>query len=318
MILERIEQPCLVLVGPTAIGKTELSLTLARRFGCEIVSVDSMQVYRHMDIGTAKASLKEQAEIPHHLIDIVDPDTAYDAACFARDGLQAVRQIHARGKIPLLTGGTGLYLRALFEGIFPGVPVDEALRQQLRQRLLDEGVSKLHEELKLCDRYSALKIHPNDAQRLLRALEIFYISGIPWSEHIRRHKNQAGTLFTHVLQLGLTTEREILYQRINKRSDIMLDSGLEKEVRHLLAMGYDKSLKSLGSIGYRHMINYIDGVWSREETRRLLARDTRRYAKRQYTWFSTLPDLQWFDVNDQQKIISTTDAWLGKFSYNEE
>ncbi len=316
MTFERIEQPCLVLVGPTAIGKTELSLTLARRFDCEIVSVDSMQVYRHMDIGTAKASLVERAEIPHHLIDIVDPDHPYDAACFARDGLQAVRKIHARGKIPLLTGGTGLYLRALFEGIFPGVPVDDDIRQKLKQRLLVEGSSKLHEELKLCDRFSAIKIHPNDTQRLLRALEIFYVSGTPWSEHIRRHKNQAGILFTNVLQVGLTTKREILYQRINRRCNIMLDAGLEKEVRHLLAIGYDKSLKSLGSIGYRHMINYIDGVWSWDETRRLLARDTRRYAKRQYTWFSNLPNLQWFDVNDQQKIISTADVWFDTFSHN--
>ena len=142
--------------------------------------------------------LAERAEIPHHLIDIVDPDEPYDAASFAEDGLQAIRQIHARGKIPLLTGGTGLYLRALFEGIFPGVPVDEEIRQKLKQRLLAEGSSKLHEELKLCDRISAIRIHPNDTQRLLRALEVFYVSGIPWSEHIRRHKKQAeGVLFTN-------------------------------------------------------------------------------------------------------------------------
>lgn len=318
MTVKRIEQPCLVLVGPTAIGKTDLSLTLARRFGCEIISVDSMQVYRFMDIGTAKASLAERAEIPHHLIDIVDPDESYDAACFAGDGLRAVRQIHARGKIPLLTGGTGLYLRALFEGIFPGVPVNESIRQQLKQRLLVEGASTLHEELNLYDRFSAVKIHPNDSHRLLRALEIFYVSGIPWSEHISRHKKQNDDLFANVLQIGLTTEREILYQRINSRCDIMLDSGLEEEVRNLLAMGYDKSLKSFGSIGYRHMINYIDGIWSWEETKRLLARDTRRYAKRQYTWFSNLQDLQWFDVDDQQNIISTADAWLSTFSDNKK
>lgn len=318
MTIERVEQPCLVLVGPTAIGKTDLSLTLARRFGGEIVSVDSMQVYRHMDIGTAKASLAERAEIPHHLIDIVDPDVPYDAACFARDALQAVRQIHGRGKIPLLTGGTGLYLRALLEGIFPGVPVDEDIRQKLKLRLLTEGPLKLHEELKVCDRVSATRIHPNDSQRLLRALEIFAVSGIPWSIHISRHTRQAGVLFTNALQIGLTTEREIIYQRINRRCNMMLDSGLEKEVRHLLAMGYDKSMKSLGSIGYRHMINFIEGTWSWEETKRLLARDTRRYAKRQYTWFSNLPDLQWFDINDPQKIICTASAWFREFSKNNQ
>ena len=250
MTPEIIEQPCLVLVGPTAIGKTDLSLTLARQYGCEIISVDSMQVYRHMDIGTAKASPGERAEIPHHLIDIVDPDENYDAARFAVDALHAIRDIHSRGKIPLLTGGTGLYLRALFEGIFPGVPVDEETRRNLKERLIAEGSSKLHEELCVCDSVSAKRIHTNDSQRLLRALEVFYVSGVPLSEHIVTHKNQAeGVHFTNALQIGLTTDRKILYQRINKRCDAMLESGLEDEVRKLLAMGYDKELKAFGSIG---------------------------------------------------------------------
>ncbi len=315
MTVERIEQPCLVLVGPTAIGKTDLSLTLARRYGCEIVSVDSMQVYRYMDIGTAKASCDERAEIPHHLIDIVDPDEPYDSARFAEDGLQAIRNIHSRNKIPLLTGGTGLYLRALLDGIFPGVPVDEQIRNMLKERLLVEGSSRLHEELSLCDRISATRIHENDTQRLLRALEVFYVSGIPWSEHIHRHKQEtAGGLFANALQLGLTTDRANLYQRINARCAIMLKSGLEEEVRNLLAMGYDRSLNAFGSIGYRHMINYIDEQWTWDETIHLLARDTRRYAKRQYTWFSKLPDLRWFDVNEQQNIVHTVDSWFTKFS----
>jgi tRNA dimethylallyltransferase len=308
---EIIELPCLVLVGPTAIGKTELSLTLARRYGCEIVSVDSMQVYRYMDIGTAKASLRERSEIAHHLIDIVDPDENYDAARFAIDGLNAILDIHSRGKIPLLTGGTGLYLRALFEGIFPGVPVDEETRRKLKDRLLAEGSSKLHEELSLCDSISAKRIHPSDTQRLLRALEVFHVSGVPWSEHITVHKKQKkGVLFTNALQLGLTTDRKKLYQRINNRCDAMLASGLENEVRKLLAMGYDRSLKAFGSIGYRHIINYIEGSWTKEDTVRLLARDTRRYAKRQYTWFSKLTALQWFDVDEKEKILQTVEAWF--------
>lgn len=308
-----IKKPCLVLVGPTAIGKTDLSLTFARRYDCEIVSVDSMQVYRHMDIGTAKASLSERSEIPHHLIDIVDPDENYDAARFATDGLHAIREIHSRGKIPLLTGGTGLYLRALLEGIFPGVPVDEETRRMLRERLLTEGPSKLHKELSVCDSISAKRIHINDSQRLLRALEVFYVTGVPWSEHLVAHNNQSqGVRFANALQLGLTTDRKKLYQRINRRCDTMLDLGLEDEVRKLLAMGYDPKLKSLGSIGYRHMINYIEGNWTKDETVRLLARDTRRYAKRQYTWFSKLTDLQWFDVNEKHKILETTDTWFAK------
>ncbi|MCP4338949.1 MAG: tRNA (adenosine(37)-N6)-dimethylallyltransferase MiaA [Desulfobulbaceae bacterium] len=313
MTPEIIEQPCLVLVGPTAIGKTDFSLTLARQYGCEIISVDSMQVYRHMDIGTAKASPDERAEIPHHLIDIVDPDENYDAARFAVDALHAIRDIHSRGKIPLLTGGTGLYLRALFEGIFPGVPVDEETRRILKKRLLTEGSSKLHEELCMCDSLSAKRIHANDTQRLLRALEVFYVSGVPLSEHIVTHKNQAeGVHFTNALQIGLTTDRKILYQRINRRCDAMLESGLEDEVRKLLAMGYDKELKAFGSIGYRHILNYIDGHWTKDEAVRLLARDTRRYAKRQYTWFSKLNALQWFDVDEKKKNLRTVASWFAQ------
>lgn len=308
-----ITKPCLVLVGPTAIGKTDLSLCLARRHGCEIVSVDSMQVYRYMDIGTAKASPSERAEIPHYLIDIIDPDEDYDAARFAKQSLQAIRDIHSRDKIPLLTGGTGLYLRALIDGIFPGVPGDEKIRQTLKVRLLTEGASKLHEELSICDSISAERIHENDTQRLLRALEVFYVSGVPWSKHIARHKKQIeGVRFTNVLQLGLTTDRDILYQRINKRCDRMLKCGLEDEVKNLLAMGYDRALKPFSSIGYRHMINYIDGHWTKDEAVRLLARDTRRYAKRQYTWFSKLRALQWFDVAEKQKVLDTVQVWLGK------
>ncbi len=317
MTVERVEQPCLVLVGPTAIGKTDLSLTLARRYGCEIVSVDSMQVYRYMDIGTAKASAAERTEIPHHLIDVVDPDEPYDSASFAEDGLLAIRNIHSRGKIPLLTGGTGLYLKALLGGVFPGVPGDAAIRQRLKERMFAEGALKLHEELMACDRISATRVHPNDTQRLLRALEVFHVSGVPWSEHICRHKKQVeGLVFTNTLHLGLTIDRANLYQRINRRCEIMLDSGLEEEVRQLLGRGYDRTLKPFGSIGYRHIINYIEGHWSREETERLFARDTRRYAKRQYTWFSKIPDLQWFNVNEQQKIIDTVDTWFDKFSHN--
>lgn len=310
-----ISKPCLVLVGPTAIGKTDLSLGLARNYDCEIISVDSMQVYRYMDIGTAKASVGERAEIPHHLIDIVDPDEDYDAARFAKESLQAIQDIHLRDKIPLLTGGTGLYLRALLDGIFPGVPGDEEIRRTLQVRLLKEGASNLHKELSLCDSISAKRIHTNDTQRLLRALEVFHVSGKPWSLHLARHKKEAeGVRFTNILQLGLTTDRDTLYQRINKRCANMLELGLEDEVQNLLAMGYDRSLKPFSAIGYRHMINFIDGHWTKDEAVRLLARDTRRYAKRQYTWFSKIADLQWFDVDKKQQVLDTVRIWLAQLN----
>lgn len=306
-----IQEPLLVLVGPTAIGKTDLSLTLSHQHNCEIVSVDSMQVYKYMDIGTAKVSVQERAEIPHHLIDIVLPNQDYDAAKFAEDSLQAIREIHSRNKIPLLTGGTGMYLRALLEGIFHGVPVNREIRNKLNQRLEEEGCSKLHEELAACDSISAKRIHQKDTQRLLRALEIFYSSGTPWSEHLDQHKNSKDKpKFANVLQLGLTCDRAILYERINQRCNAMLDAGLEKEVRELLSMGFQENLKCFSAIGYRHMLNHINGEWTTEELNHFLARDTRRYAKRQYTWFSKMEELIWFDVAERKNILQKVEEWL--------
>lgn len=305
-----IDKPVLALVGPTAIGKTDLSLLLAERFHCEIVSVDSMQVYRSMDIGTAKVSCEERARIPHHLIDVVDPDEEYDAACFVRDALQAIEDIHGRGRVPLLTGGTGLYLRALIEGLFSGIGHFPEIREQLQQRLINDGNEKLHEELTVYDCCSAERINVNDTHRLLRALEIYLGTGKPWSEHIKEHQRQRSSLFANILQIGLTCERALLYRRIDLRTSLMLGSGLEEEVRGLIAKGYSPQLKAMQAIGYRHMSNYLSHIWSMEETERLLARDTRRYAKRQYTWFSAIPDLEWFDVQDQKGIIRRIDAWM--------
>ena len=180
---EHISQPVLVLIGPTAIGKTELSLRLSETFGCEIISVDSMQVYRYMDIGTAKIPVPERRAIPHHLIDIVNPDEQYDAVQFASDCLRAIKNIHDRSAIPLLTGGTGLYLRSLKEGFFGDAPADSDIRRKLFKRLEKEHVNVLHDELFLCDRESALKIHPNDISRIVRALEVFLSTGMPLSVH---------------------------------------------------------------------------------------------------------------------------------------
>jgi tRNA dimethylallyltransferase len=270
-----------------------------------------MQVFRHMDIGTAKATVAERKRVVHHLIDIVDPNENYDAARYRDDALKSIRDIHGRGKIPLITGGTGLYLRALLNGIFPGVPADETIRQNLQQRLQVEGSSKLYEELRTIDCISAGKIEINDHHRLLRALEVFYISGIPWSEHLEEHRKMPPeTVFTNILQIALTCERKELYSRINQRCQNMIDMGLEQEVKNLLQMGYDKSLKVFSSIGYRHIIKYLDGEWSLEEMLYYLARDTRRYAKRQYTWFSKMIDLRWVSVTESEGLFRDIDSWL--------
>lgn len=302
--------PILILVGPTAIGKTALSLDLAERFNCEIISVDSMQVYKYMDIGTAKVSLQERQRIKHHLIDIAMPDEVYDASRFAKDATAAIKEIQSRNKIPLLTGGTGLYLRALQQGIFPGVPENIEIRDGIKKRLGREGASKLHEELSTVDSQSASRIHENDSQRLIRALEVYYSTGLPWSEHLEKHKKNRDCKYNNMLEIGLTTKRSSLYDRINKRSQIMVESGLESEVKTLLEMGYSQDLNSMGSIGYRHMVNYIDGTWQHKEMVEILARDTRRYAKRQYTWFAKNDSINWFEVTDTSKIIEKVDAWF--------
>ena len=295
----------LVLCGPTAVGKTELSLQIAERFSCEIVGVDSMQIYRHMDIGTAKPTVAERSRIPHYLIDIVDPDEDYTLGTFVRDAEEAIQSIYSHKNIPLLTGGTGLYLKGLLNGVFDELVGSEkesattpkktdTIKQNLRKRLAEEGSKKLHNELAEFDPESAQRIHPNDVQRILRGLEIFYSTGIPWSKHLANQSQK--NLRYQALKIGLTRPRKELYARIDLRVQQMAEQDLLTEVKNLLAMGYDNKLKSMQSIGYRHMINFIEGNWSWEQTLEFLARDTRHYAKRQYTWFNNDPEIIWHDV----------------------
>jgi tRNA dimethylallyltransferase len=299
-----------VLIGPTAVGKTELSLELAERFGCEIISMDSMQVYRHMDIGTAKPSPEERARVPHHLIDIVNPDEQYNAALFVRDALAAIDAAAAAGRVPLLTGGTGLYLKALTGGLFDMKDsIDGGVRSGLRLRLREEGREELHAELRRLDPESAARIHVNDTQRLLRALELVKSTGRTWSSLLR---NQAGppARFHAMLQVGLRCERPLLYNRIERRAEAMLSGGLIEEVRRLHAMGYHAGLPAMQAIGYRHAGNYLAGYWDRKETLRLLVRDTRRYAKRQMTWFASNSAIRWFAREDRQGVLKNTGKWL--------
>ncbi len=304
-----INNPVLVLVGPTAIGKTALSIELANKFNCEIISMDSMQVYRYMDIGTAKVTKDEQQGIPHHLLDIVNPDENYDASLFCRDAIIAIEDIHSRGKNVLLTGGTGLYLQALIEGLFQGPPGDEVIRAELQLEFEEQGAEKLYSRLHEVDPESAQRIHLNDTYRVLRALEVYKSTGKPLSAHFNEQEKQF--VFNDIMQVGLTCERERLYQRINLRTKIMIEQGFEKEVRGLIDKGYSEELKSMGSIGYKHMINYIKGDWTYEEMVTLLARDTRRYAKRQYTWFNKNKEIHWHDVSVPAAIINRVSKWLG-------
>jgi tRNA dimethylallyltransferase len=306
------DPPLLFLSGPTAVGKTELSLQIAERFSCEIIGVDSMQVYRYMDIGTAKPTVAERSRIPHYLIDIVDPDVNYTLGTFVRDAEEAIQNIFSNKNIPLLAGGTGLYFKGLLKGVFDefaGTDGGSAtnpekrklIKKNLQERLKEEGSSRLHSDLAALDPESAERIHPNDIQRIFRGLEIFYSTGIPWSRHLA---NQSGKKARYrVLNVGLTRPREELYTRIDQRVQQMAEQGLLTEVENLLTMGFDSTLKSMQSLGYRHMINFIEGNWSWEQTLELLARDTRHYAKRQFTWFKNDSEIIWHDVRETDAIF---------------
>ena len=302
--MKRIDCPVIVLVGPTAVGKTALSFRLVEQFNCEIISMDSMQVYRGMDIGTAKPSLEERAAVAHHLIDIADPDEQYDAARFVADALAAIEKIAARNKTVLLTGGTGLYLKALLEGLFEALPADKAIRDRLQARLAKEGRAALHAELGRIDPAAGARIHPNDTQRLLRGLEIFQACGRTWTELVEEQKRagQGGAVFSRVFQAGLRCKKTELHERIARRSVAMLDSGLIEEVERLRQEGYGPELASMQAIGYRHGNKFLDGEWSRAEMTEQLIIDTRKYAKRQMTWFSANKELHWFARTDHAAL----------------
>ena len=306
-----IDWPIIVLVGPTAVGKTALTLQLVQRFDCEIVSMDSMQVYRYMDIGTAKPSPEELERIRHHLIDIRDPDKQYDAAEFVRDAMEAMNCIGKKNKVPLLTGGTGLYQKALFHGLFTAMPSDQQIRQRLQKRLEEEGRAVLHAELCAIDPDSGARIHKNDSQRLLRGLEIYQTCGRTWSELLREQQEQGRQLkFTQVYQVALACQRDILYERIARRSRAMLEQGLVEEVERLHSMGFGPELPSMQAIGYRHVNNLLSGVWDRETMLENLVRDTRRYAKRQLTWFGKNKDLHWYDRKKENDIVEDIEQYL--------
>ena len=308
-----INAPVLVLVGPTAIGKTALSLEVATRFGCEIISMDSMQVYRQMNIGTAKATKEERRRVRHHLIDIVDPDDQYDAARFVADCQVAIAEIISRGRIPLITGGTGLYLSALIKGLFDEISVPQLIRDHLKHRLKAEGREVLHHELCTIDPESGKRVHINDTQRLLRGLEIYQATGLPWSEHIRRQAQTAVQVrFKHLFQIGLRCERERLYKRIEKRTISMMCDEFEQEVQQLIAGGYGPELTAMQSIGYRHMIGCIEGRWERATATAALVQDTRHYAKRQFTWFNRSKDINWYDVSQPATVLADIETFLAQ------
>lgn len=285
------------IVGPTASGKSSLALRLARLFRGEILSADSMQVYRKMDIGTAKPSPAERKLVPHHLIDILDPDQDYSAALFREQADPIIIRLHQKGNPIFVAGGSGLYLKALTRGLFRGPGADPKLRQNLKKRAAQEGAPALHRELAVLDPPAASRIHPEDLLRIVRALEVHFQTQRPISHFQRVHGFQERP-YT-VLKIGLAWEREELYRRIETRVDRMIEAGWVGEVRELLASGYPRTLKSMKSLGYRHLAAYLDGEADLPEAVAMIKRDTRRFAKRQLTWFRADAEVHWFDPNSE-------------------
>ena len=292
----------LCLLGPTAVGKTEIAIQLAQRLNAEIVSVDSRQIYRQMDIGTAKPTLEEQQAARHHLIDCVDISQPFSVADYQALADAAIADIQSRGRRVLLVGGAGLYFRAIIDGLFEGPGADMALRKQLEQEVAQHGVDVLHERLRACDPESAERIHPNNVVRVIRALEVYALTGTPMSEHQQQwHQENQRYPF---IAFCLTMPRALLYRRIEQRVDIMLANGLLAEVESLLAAGYARDTAALRSFGYKELIAYLDRNCTYLEAVAQLKRNTRRFAKRQLTWFRKDPRIEWIDRNAASDIVA--------------
>lgn len=293
--MDRGRLPLVVICGPTATGKTETGILVARELGGEVVSADSMMVYRGMDIGTAKPTREERQGVPHHLIDIVDPDAAFSVALYQELAEKRIADIHARGRLPLLVGGTGLYIRAVVDRYrFVAAP-DPALRRRLAEEARAAGPDALHARLAAVDPVAAARIHPHNVRRVIRALEVYYRTGEP----ISRFQDLDGYTAAkyRLWMFGLTMEREQLYRRIEERVDRMIEAGLVEEVRRLLERGYSRGLTSMQALGYKEIAAYLQGEVTLEEAVRLIKRNTRRFAKRQLTWFRRDPRIKWLDVD---------------------
>jgi tRNA dimethylallyltransferase len=285
--------PLVVIVGPTGVGKTEVAIRLGARFPVEVVSADSRQVYRGMDIGTAKPTREQREAVPHHLIDVVKPDERYNAHRFRVEARRAIAAILERGRLSLVVGGTGLYVRALLRGLRPAPPADPEVRRQLRELARREGLPTLHSMLRAVDPEAAERIHASDPMRILRALEIHRLTGAPMGAP--SHWRQGRPEWT-LLLVGLTRPRSSLYAHLASRVESMVCRGLREETRQLLAAGYDATLPAMLGIGYRHFVKVLRGQWSEVDAIRAMKRDTRLYAKRQWTWFAREPEIRWVDV----------------------
>ncbi|AKL95385.1 tRNA dimethylallyltransferase MiaA [Clostridium aceticum] len=306
-----MKKKLLILVGPTAVGKTDTSIALAMKLKGEIISADSMQIYKHMNIGTAKPSIEEIQGIPHHLMDIVEPNEDFSVAAFQQKAKVAIEEITYKNKLPIIVGGTGLYVNAIIYNMdFTSTISNWDLRNQLQEEADKYGNEYLHDKLREIDPDAAERIHKNNVKRVIRAIEIFHESG----EKIGNFREDVQLTNEYdFLLIGLTRDREELYDRINKRVDIMMEEGLIEEVKKLLEMGYPEDLVAFKGLGYKEIISYLNGSIPLEEAITILKRDTRRYAKRQLTWFRRFENIQWYNLSEypsKEELINNIQEYI--------
>ena len=294
-----MKKKVLLIVGPTGVGKTALSLELAKQLDAEIVSADSRQVYRYMNIGTAKPSPEQLAAVPHHFIDIVDPDKYYSAGQFGREARAVITDILKRGKQPLVVGGSGLYIRALVDGLFEPKIADDTIKGALKEEARHMGIPAMYEKLQRVDPATAEQLHPTDTQRILRALEVYQITGRPFSEYLKIPPQPAE--FEPVF-IGLFLERRKLYARIEARLDAMIAAGFMEEVKELQQRGYSLHLNALQTVGYKEAFQFLHNEIAYSAMMNLIKQKSRNYAKRQLTWFRKDPRVQWLDVGSFASI----------------
>ena len=301
----RRHRPLVVLLGPTAAGKSAVAVQVAKRFGTEILTADSRQVYRGMDIGTDKPSLEERQGIAHRLIDLVEPDEPYNTGRYRRDALAEIDRVIREGRLPFVVGGTGLYIRTLIRGICEAPAADEDIRRELMALVAAQGREALHAELTRVDPVTASRLHPNDESKVIRALEVFRLAGCSLASLQAQHQLQAAAFPT--LLIGLQRPKESLYRRIEARIDWQLTHGMVEETRALLARGYSRTLGSMKGLGYRHLAAQFAGEYDAVEMVRRFKQDTRQFAKRQMTWFRKEPGIVWLMLDEQEPVGRTAD-----------
>lgn len=303
--MNKLKKPLIILTGPTAVGKTHLSIRLAKAVDGEIISADSMQVYRHMDIGSAKILPEQMEGVPHHLIDCLEPEEEFNVVRFQQMALEAMEGIYQRGRIPILTGGTGFYIQAITGDIdFTSHGEDTTYRRELEKQAAEEGAEVLHQKLRAIDPASADAIHPNNVKRVIRALEYYQQTGQPISAHNQEQRQKESPY--NLAYFVLNDQRSRLYEQIDRRVDEMLARGLVEEVKKLKTMGYHRGMVSMQGLGYKEILAYLDGECSLEDAVYILKRDTRHFAKRQITWFKREREVEWFykpDYNYQEEKI---------------